>query len=101
MVRTAMSSQGLTFLDGVVADLRRTGGMKDDIWWLNIYVMLSRATRLENLILLGLNDNIKTLLEDGPPTYVREKIQELLAKANRAEPKIAKLARSFGIDIPK
>ena len=43
MVRTAMSSQGLTFNGGVIADLRRAGGMADDIWWLNIYVMLSRA----------------------------------------------------------
>ena len=33
MIRTAMSSQGLTFANGVVADLRRTGGMTDDIWF--------------------------------------------------------------------
>ena len=49
MVRTAMSSQGLTFNKGVVADLRRAGGMQDDIWWLNVYVMLSRARNLEKL----------------------------------------------------
>ena len=34
LVRTAMSSQGLTFNGGVVADLRRAGGMDNGIWWL-------------------------------------------------------------------
>jgi len=64
-----MSSQGLTFPSGVVADLRRNGGMTDDIWWLNVYVMLSRATKLDLLLLLGLDEKVKTLLTQGPPKY--------------------------------
>ena len=81
MVRTAMSSQGLTFPGGVVADLRRNGGMTDDIWWLNVYVMLSRATRLDLLLLLGLDAKVKALFEQGPPAYVRDKVAQLRAKA--------------------
>lgn len=100
MVRTAMSSQGRTFPKGVVADLRRTGGMTDDIWWLNIYVILSRATRMDNLLLLGLDDNVQALLEKGPPTYVREKIIELQRKAIETMPALEDLARKFGIALP-
>ena len=88
MVRTAMSSQGLTFNGGVIADLRRAGGMADDIWWLNIYVMLSRARKLENLILIGLTPQIKELLEAGPPTYIRKQIKALQEKAKRTCPQV-------------
>ena len=50
MLRTAYAAQGLTLHGGVVVDLRRAGGMIDDDWWLAIYVMLSRARQLKNLI---------------------------------------------------
>ena len=41
---------------GVVLDCgRRTDGeqkKEDDDWWLDLYVMLSRATRMEDLLLM-------------------------------------------------
>ena len=77
MVRIAMSSQGLTFNGGVIVDLHRAGGMADDMWWLNIYVMLSRARKLENIILIGLTPQLKELLEAGPPAYIRVQIKAL------------------------
>ena len=83
MVRTAMSSQGLTFNGGVVADLRRAGGMEDDIWWLNVYVMLSRARKLDNLMLVGLSPQVRALLEAGPPAYIRQQLYTLQAKSVR------------------
>ena len=52
-LRTPYAAQGLTLEGGVVMDLRRTGGLEDDDWWLAIYVMISRARKLENVILLG------------------------------------------------
>ena len=100
MIRTAMSSQGLTFPDGVVADLRRQGGMTDDIWWLNLYVMLSRATSLSNLLLLGLSDKVKELLEEGPPRYVRKKIQELQRKATSTQMRAEVEAKKLGFALP-
>ena len=100
MVRTAMSAQGLTFPDGVVADLRRQGGMTDDIWWLNVYVILSRATSLKNLLLLGLTNKVKELLEAGPPEYVRKKIQTLQRKAAATKERAAERAKEFHFTLP-
>ena len=68
MLRTAYAAQGLTLQGGVVVDLRRAGGLGDDDWWLAIYVMLSRARQLTNLILVGFTEQVGDLLRRGPPT---------------------------------
>ena len=52
----------------MVVDLRRAGGLGDDDWWLAIYVMLSRARKLTNLILVGFTEQVEDLLRRGPPT---------------------------------
>ena len=77
MLRTA---QGLTLDGGVLVDLRRAGGLEDDDWWLAICVMLTRARKLENLILLGMTDQVEDLLRRGPPAYLRELTDKLEAK---------------------
>ena len=68
MLRTAYAYQGLTLNGGVVVDLRRAGGMQDDDCWLAIYVMLSRARKLANLILVGFTEQVEDLLRRGPPS---------------------------------
>ena len=67
MLRTAYAAQGLTLDGGVVVDVRRPGGLDDDDWWLAIYVMLSRARQLTNLILVGFTEQVDNLLRRGPP----------------------------------
>ena len=81
MLRTAYSAQGLTLDGGVLVDLRRGGGLEDADWWLAIYVMLTRARELKNLILLGFTEQVEELLRKGPPTYLRELTDKLEAKA--------------------
>lgn len=81
MLRTAYSAQGLTLDGGVVLDLRRAGGLEDSDWWLAIYVMLTRARKLENLILLGFTEQVEDLLRRGPPAYLRQLTDKLEAKA--------------------
>ncbi len=68
MLRTAYAAQSLTLHGGVVVDLRRASGMRDDDWWLAIYVMISRARKLTNLILVGFTEQVEDLLRSGPPT---------------------------------
>jgi hypothetical protein len=81
MIRTAYSSQGLTLEGGVLVDLRRAGGLQDDDGFLAIYVMLSRARRLQNLILLGVTEQVEELLRRGSPTKLMEITASLEAKA--------------------
>ncbi len=95
-VRTAMSSQGLTFPRGVLADVRKKGNMDDDIWWLNIYVMLSRARKLSSLILIGLTDDVRKLMEIGPRKYIRFQMQRLQDKANSSMREAETLAKTMG-----
>jgi hypothetical protein len=52
-VRTAQSTQGLTLKKGVILDCSKLSRMDADAWWLNLYVMLSRATSLQNLLLFN------------------------------------------------
>ena len=54
---TATASQGQTIRAAVTIDCARNEpqgqrGTNDDAWWLNLYVMLSRATRIEDLLLI-------------------------------------------------
>ena len=100
MVRTAMASQDLTFKKDVIADLRRAGGMTDDIWWLTVYVMLSRARKLENLILVGLTAKIKELFAAGPPAFIRDQIKALQGKAARTKRSAEQTARDLGLHVP-
>jgi hypothetical protein len=82
MLRTAFAAQGLTLEGGVLTDLRRCGGLDDEDWWLAIYVILSRARKLENLILLGLTPLVEDLLRKGPPANlikVTERLEQIAA----------------------
>ena len=81
MLRTAYSAQGLTLEGGVVVDLRRAGGLHNDDWWLAIYVMLSRARKLDNLIILGFTDQVEELLKRGPPVQLIKITKELEDRA--------------------
>ena len=80
MLHTAYSAQGLILDGGVLVDLRCAGGLEDDDWWLAIYIMLTRARKLENLILLGMIDQVEDLLRRGPPAYLRELTDKLETK---------------------
>jgi len=82
MLRTAFAAQGLTLEGGVVIDLRRAGGLEDDDWWLAIYVMLSRARKLPNMILLGM-PQVEELLRRGPPANLIQVTERLEEAADR------------------
>ena len=79
MLRTAYAAQGLTLHGGVLVDLRRACGLSDDDWWLAIYVMLSRARQLTNLILAGFTEQVEDRLRRGPPArliWVTEMLEQ-------------------------
>jgi len=61
--------------DGVIIDCgRQEGGAhkkEDDDWWLDLYVMLSRATKLEDLLLLRAPD-LDFFAKGQPKTRIAE-----------------------------
>ena len=98
---TAIASQGQTLRGGVTIDCARlegTTGMSDDNWWLNLYVMFSRVTKMSDLLLL--RPPPREILERGPPENVKKQLgiseKRMATSTKRAEA----TARGFGFDIP-
>ena len=96
-VITTTACQGRTMLDGVILDCGRIesgqGKKDDDDWWLDLYVMLSRATRSEDLLMMRAPP-CEFLLR-GPPAGLRQQLQKFAKRAAKcraeAEPLIVDL----------
>ena len=76
---------------------RRVGGahpMEDDDWWLHLYVMISRATRLDDLLLLRAPD-VSFLLR-GPPSNFKERLALFDKRVKSCRVQAEQLARSLG-----
>ena len=75
-VITATACQGRTMREGVILDCGRhesgRGKKEDDDWWLDLYVMLSRATRIQDLLLMRAPSS-KFLLR-GPPKGLKKQL---------------------------
>ena len=67
---------------------------EDADWWLDIYVMLSRATRLADLLLIRAPP-VSFLLQ-GPPEDVRKRLQEFTDRAGNCRKAARKVARELG-----
>lgn len=91
-LRTAYAAQGVTFHGGVIVDLRRLAGLENDDYWLALYVMLSRARRLTNLLLIGWSSQVESLLKRGPPTHLAKLTAVLETKAEKTFEKLIALS---------
>ena len=78
---TSTASQGVTLRDGTIIDCARQPEMDEDNWWLHLYVMLSRVTCLEHLLLM--RPPPRELLERGPPATIRASMTDFASKALR------------------
>ena len=98
---TSTASQGQTIRTGVTIDCARlspTGaatGMDDDGWWLHLYVMFSRATRMSDMLLL--RPPPRELLERGPPASVRTQLQRFVHRAEVCREGAFQIARDIGL----
>ena len=75
---TSTSVQGHTLRGGITIDCARIEprgrqGLSEDEWWLHLYVLLSRATCMEDMLLL--RPPPRELLERGPPKAVRAALE--------------------------
>lgn len=99
---TSTACQGLTVHTGVSIDCARVPpagkiGMCDDDWWLHLYVMFSRATRMEDMLLL--RPPPRDLLERGPPQNVRAALERFSRKIAASRLDAEDLARELGFPL--
>lgn len=98
-VRTSTACQGKTLLGGIIVDCgRRVGGAhptEDDDWWLHLYVMISRATRLDDLLLLRAPD-VSFLLR-GPPKIFKDRLALFDKRVKSCRVQAEQLAGSLGL----
>ena len=81
---------------GVIVD----AGCKDandlDTLWLHLYVMLSRATTIDNLLMV--RDPGLDFLARGPPADLAEKLRKFSSRTATCRKEAEKLARELGLD---
>ena len=85
--------------DGVIIDCgRQEGGAhpkEDDDWWLDLYVMLSRATRLKDLLLMRAPD--LEFFAKGPPKSLRKQLAKFASRTDECRKQAEKIARELGL----
>ena len=83
---------------GVILDCGRhevgNGRKDDEEWWLELYVLLSRATRHEDLLLMRA-PRIEFFLA-GPPDGLRKQLEQFAARTKRCRREATALARELG-----
>ena len=72
--------------------------MNDDNWWLNLYVMFSRVTKMSDLLLL--RPPPREILERGPPENVKNQLEICEKRIAASIKNVEAAARRFGFDIP-
>ena len=103
-MRTSTACQGKTLPDGVIVDCaRRVSGphpMDEDDWWLHLYVMLSRATALDNVLLLRPPD--ADVLFRGPPADLRARLAVFDRRVRSTRVRAEKVGREWfqRCDVP-
>ena len=100
---TSTASQGQTLRKGVTIDCARLEpqgytGLSDADWWLHLYVMFSRATCMEDMLLL--RPPPRKVLEGGPPGSVREALVTFAGKTAESNAAAESLAKDLGLVLP-
>ena len=100
---TTTASQGQTIRAAVTIDCARNEpqgqrGTSEDAWWLNLYVMFSRVTRMDDMLLI--RPPPRRLLERGPPASVRDALRRFESTERDTVADAVLLAQRFGITLP-
>ena len=69
--------------------------MDDDTWWLHLYVMLSRATTVDNQLII--RDPCLEFLSRGPPADLAARRRTFSARADMRREEAEKLAGELGL----
>ena len=77
---TLHSLQGATAEPGLILHWIFPRKLRRDLRWLTIYVALSRVRCLKNLRSVGLNKEIRAILEEGPPDSIPAQFRKLFSE---------------------
>ena len=69
--------------------------MDDDDWWLHLYVMMFRATRLDDLLLLRAPD--VEFLKHGTPKVFRDRLAQFDRRVKSCKTKAEQLVKELGL----
>ena len=100
---TTTASQGQTIRAAVTIDCARNEpqgqrGTSEDAWWLNLYVMFSRVTRMDDMLLI--RPPPRELLERGPPVSVRDALKRFESTELDTVAEAVLLAQRLIITLP-
>jgi len=100
---SSTACQGQTLRAGVTIDCARMEpqgrqGTKDAEWWLHLYVMFSRATCMEDMLLL--RPPSREFLERGPPASVKAALEQFAEKIRRTSDAAVAFAAAIGMVLP-
>ena len=100
MVRTSTACQGKTYDMGVLIDCakRETGNHKTDAadYWLHMYVMLSRATTLRDIVLLRAPP--ESFLLQGPPADLKKRLAVFRTRVATCQNRAMAMAANLGFN---
>ncbi|CAK9002078.1 Uncharacterized protein (Fragment) [Durusdinium trenchii] len=94
---TSTASQGLTLRTGTIVDCARLPELDDDNWWLHLYVMFSRVTSLDDLLLL--RPPPREILERGPPESIVARVAEFQKRAERCRDGALRLREQWDVRV--
>ena len=99
-VVTSTACQGRTFRKGVVIDCgRHEGGSTpkvDEDWWLDLYVMLSRATTLDDLLVVRAPPS--DFLLRGPPASLAQGLKRFAWRTGACRARAREIAGELGFE---
>ena len=91
------SLQGTTAQPGLIAHFTMPTRLGDGMKWLIVYVLLSRVPSLAQLRSIGLDDQVRGIIEKGPPGWLLDAFDKLVnEKLPRTKAACAKARASLG-----
>ena len=85
---------------GVILDCGRhesgNSRKEDDDWWVDLYVMLSRATRIQDLLLLRAPGS--EFLLRGPPSGLQQQLRRFAARTQTCRIEAEALVHELGFE---
>ena len=98
-VVTSTACQGRTMRKGVIVDCGRlecgSHPMTDEDWWLDLYVMLSRATDLDDLLLV--RPPALDFFMRGPPKNLKKQLSKFARRTDMCRKNAEKMCVELGL----